>query len=336
MKIRNAFFAKAFACCLLLALVFTCGVGSVSANAAEIIDTRNAISSMETAQTESTFASKDQITGKETFYNLYNDGVKVDLSEAAEIAAINSGKTIKTDASYFPMVSTEDLLAKEGSVQPDSIIGDSDDRTPITATTTFPYSCVCQITIYWPDGTSARGTAWMYWKNVAVTAGHCVYSADNGGWATSIQVRPGADGSSSPYGMVYSTRMHTATKWIEDENWEYDYGVLELSSDIGNSTGWFGTSWTFWTLKGTDVTITGYPGEYFHKMYSMSGEITKSDTRKVYYNVIDTTGGQSGSPIYENDYHVIGIHAYAEGTYGNSGTRITSSLFDFFHSFREE
>lgn len=335
MKIKNAFLSRLLSCCLLLALVFTSGVGVISANAAEAIDTGSSISLMETTQTESTFASKNQITGEETFYNLYNNGVMVDLSEEAEMAAMSSDETTKTDAPYFPMTSTEVMSISENSVQPNSLIGD-DNRSRITATTTYPYSAVCHITITWPDGTSSVGTAWMYWEDVAITAGHCVYSADHGGWATSIQVRPGANGTSSPYGVVYSTTIHTSTKWIEDSNWEYDYGVIELSSDIGNSTGWFGTSWTIWSLKGTDVTITGYPGEYYRQMWTMSGEITKSATRKVYYNAIDTTGGQSGSPIYDSDYYVVGIHAYSEGSYGNSGTRITSSLFDFFHSFREE
>lgn len=333
MKIKNVFLARLLSCCLLVALVFTSGVGVISANAAAAIDTENPISVVETSRSESTFASMNQITGEESFYNLYNNGVKVDLSEEAEEAARSSSETGKTDAPYFPSVVSQ--IPETNTNQSRSLIGD-DNRTRITATTTYPYSAICHLLIHWKDGTTSVGTAWMFWEDVAITAGHCVYSADNGGWAESIEVRPGANGSSSPYGVVYSTTIHTSTNWIEDSNWEYDYGVIELSDDIGNSTGWFGTSWTIWSLKGTDVTITGYPGEYYRQMWTMSGEITKSATRKVYYNAIDTTGGQSGSPIYDADYYVVGIHAYSAGSYGNSGTRITSSLFDFFHSFREE
>lgn len=333
MKIKNAFIARLLSCCLLVALVLTSGLGAISANAAEAPNIDNSISYAEATRSESTFASKNHITGEEKFYNLYNNGIKVDLSEEAEEMAKRSGETEKNDSPWFP---TSASNVPENN-QSRSLIDNTDGRTPVTTTTTYPYSAICTLVIYWPNGTVTEGgTAWMYWEDVAITAGHCVYDANRGGWAESIEVRPGANGSYSPYGVAFSTAIHTSTKWIEDSNWEYDYGVIELSSDIGNSTGWFGASWTIWSLKGTDVTITGYAGEYYRKMYTMSGEITKSATRKVYYNDIDTTPGQSGSPIYDADRYVVGIHAYGEGSYGNSGTRITSSLFDFFHSFREE
>lgn len=51
-----------------------------------------------------------------------------------------------------------------------------------------------------------------------------------------------------------------------------------------------------------------------------------------------TTGGQSGCPVYwhtsKYGYQSVAIHAYG-GSSENSGTRITSSMFDFFSSFRD-
>ena len=333
MKIKNNFFARVISLCLLLTLVVMSGVGAITVSAAAPIESNNVATLLtETSKDNSTFASKNLITNEETYYNLYSEGKMIDLSEEAEIAALNSSNvTSKSNSAYFPSFATATPAPTEEDTR--SIIG-TDSRTRVTNTTTYPYSAICHITISWPDGATSVGTAWMYWENVAITAGHCVYSADHGGWATSIAVRPGANESYSPYGTVYSTTIHTATKWIDEANWEYDYGVIELSSDIGNSTGWFGTSWTLWTLLGTDITVTGYPGEYTREMWQMSGEVTTSRPRKVYYD-LDTTGGQSGSPVYKSDYHVIAIHAYG-GTSENSGTRITSALFDFFASFREE
>ena len=309
------------------------GVGAITVNAAEPIESNDVATLMTaTSRDNSTFASKNLVTNEETYYNLYSGGKMIDLSEEAEIAALNNSTvTSKSTSAYFPANSIATPIPPENETR--SIIG-TDDRNRVTNTTAYPYSAICHITISWPDGATSVGTAWMYWEDVAITAGHCVYSADHGGWATSIAVRPGANGSYSPYGTVYSTTIHTATKWIDEANWEYDYGVIELSSDIGNLTGWFGTSWTIWTLWGTDITVTGYPGEYTRQMWQMSGEVTTSRPRKVYYD-LDTTGGQSGSPVYKSDHHVIAIHAYG-GSDENSGTRITNALFDFFASFREE
>ncbi len=334
MKNKNNFIKKLISYYLLITLIVTSESVIIAANAEESIEINNIISYNETDQSDASFASKNLITGEETFYNLYNNGTIIDLSEDDEFNEMNSDITEKSDSPYFPEHTTEITSAEDGTIIPFSLIG-GDDRNHITNTTTYPYSAVCYIISYWPNGTASEGTAWMYWEDIAITAGHCVYSKDDGGWAEKIEVIPAANGYYSPYGAVNSVTMHTSTKWIEDSNWEYDYGVLELSRDIGNYTGWFGISYTIWSLKGTDVTITGYPGEYHRQMWTMDGEITKSSTRKIYYNAIDTTSGQSGSPIYDDDKYVVGIHAYGEGSYGNSGTRITSSMYDFFHSFRE-
>lgn len=275
------------------------------------------------------------INDTETAYNIYSNGILVDLSEEAEeeYVRLTNMTTLESEA-YFP-VSNSDIVTADNAMQPDSIIGE-DGRSRVVTTTAFPYRAICFITIKWSDGATAYGTAWMYYDNIAITAGHCVYSSDHGGWASSIEVRPAANGSSSPYGIVYATTLHTATKWTEDANWEYDYGLIELSSNIGTTTGYFGTSWTILSLKGTSITITGYPGEYDRQMWTMSGTVSSSATRKVYYS-IDTTAGQSGSPVYKSDNRVIAIHAYGSGTSStNSGTRITSGVFNFFNSFRSD
>ena len=328
MKLKYGVVSKFISCCLLVTLIFMSGINVISTSAAETSKTKSVTSTVETTKAESTFASMDLTTGKETFYNLYKNGTKIDLSEDEN--SRNSNETEKIDEPYFPQ-----LTSQSNSQQSRTVFGD-DNRIPVATPSMFPYSAVCTLVNHWPDGTITEGgTAWMFWEDVAITAGHCVYNADYGGWATKIEVRPAAYGYNSPYGLSEAVAIYSSTKWVEDSNWEYDYGVIKLSTDIGKSTGWFGISWTIFSLKGKDVTITGYPAEYTRKMHTMSGKITKSTTRKVYYNEIDTTGGQSGSPVYDDDIYVVAIHAYGNSSYGNSATRITYSLFDYFDSFRE-
>ena len=219
-----------------------------------------------------------------------------------------------------------------------SIIG-GDGRFKVTDTTKFPYSAICKIEITWPNGDVSPGTAWMYHDNIAITAGHCVYDNQRGGWAKTIKVLPGKNGSSNPYGMAYSRTMHTSSNWVNGESDLYDYALLELDRNIGNNTGWFGLKYTPSSLTGKNVSVTGYPVEKSSQMWSMSGNIASSSSNKLYYS-IDTTGGQSGSPIYWRDSEYghmgVGIHAYGvtSSSSKNSGTRITKYMFDLFNSFR--
>ena len=122
----------------------------------------------------------------------------------------------------------------------------------------------------------------------------------------------------------------------ESEDEEYDWAVLELEDNIGDQTGWLGFGWTSADMTGTEVTISGYPGEYQYYQYEMSDEITRCTTNKLFYNVIDTSGGQSGSPIYTSSYVAYGIHCYGlNDNNENSGTRITEWRFNYFKSFKD-
>mgnify|MGYP005864842437 FL=1 len=129
--------------------------------------------------------------------------------------------------------------------------------------------------------------------------------------------------------------LHTDTKYVESENPNYDWGLLEFSSDIGSSTGYFGASWTTSSLVGTGIVVRGYPLEKNAQMWSMSGSIAASDTSKLSY-YIDTTTGQSGSPVYKNDgnYRCVGIHTNYHSFGYNQAERIDKSLFDIMNKYR--
>lgn len=319
-------FLMAFVTIFALCAVFSLTIGATQvAHAAE--NDLTIVSSYSFAKTEASeaeFARKSNHSDIIEYYNIYDGDIKI-----SETTIPESRKSIERNTAGFIPGNITEFPTK-------SIIG-SDERTKVTSTTTFPYSAICYIRITFPDGVVFIGSAWMYWSDIAITAGHCVYDSNHGGWASTIEVIPGANGSSKPFGTAWSSTMHTSTKWINDGNHEYDYALLELNTQIGNSTGYFGTHYTFWSLKNKGVTVTGYPGEYYREQWTMSGKIKRSSIRKVYYE-IDTTGGQSGCPVYwhtsKYGYQSVAIHAYG-GSSENSGTRITSSMFDFFSSFRD-
>ena len=108
-----------------------------------------------------------------------------------------------------------------------------DNRYRITDTTAYPNSAICYMEMKFPDDDGLYvGTAWMYGERVAMTAGHCVYDASLGGWAEWVRIYPGSNGGTSPYGVHYASVLHTDTKYIESENSNYDWGLLEFSSVV--------------------------------------------------------------------------------------------------------
>ena len=81
--------------------------------------------------------------------------------------------------------------------------------------------------------------------------------------SSSIQVMPGRNGASLPYGSVTSTNFRSVTGWTNrggDEN--YDYGAIIMPTQLGNTTGWFGFGvYSDADLLGTVGNISGYPGD---------------------------------------------------------------------------
>lgn len=261
---------------------------------------------------------------------------EVSFSEGADIAYTESENSNPTyTEAWFPTVEGSEIYSANDSR---SLIGE-DNRVRVDNTKMMPYSAICYIEIEWSDGSTSLGTAFMIYDDLALTAGHCVYSSENGGWATNINVWPGKDGYgfwNNPYGTTESTYLRTASEWVSTEDEEYDWALIELEEPIGNETGWFGIGWSASDLTGTDVTISGYPGEHRYYQYKMSDEITRCTTNKLYYDVIDTTGGQSGSPIYTSGNIVYGIHCYGYiDEPENSGTRITEWRYNYFCSFMD-
>lgn len=61
------------------------------------------------------------------------------------------------------------------------------------------YFCVClynRIIVSFPKGV-VYGTAVIWAKDAALTAGHCVYNPEFGGWAIAIELFPGQNNSES-------------------------------------------------------------------------------------------------------------------------------------------
>lgn len=224
------------------------------------------------------------------------------------------------------------------------VIG-ADDRVRINPTTSYPWRCICSLLIIPQVGSqNYMGTGWLVSPRTVITAGHCVYMRNLGGWAKQILVTPGRNGVSRelPYGNSYADHFRSFTAWTNDANSDYDIGAIILPKSLTkfNSLGYFGFA-SLSDLEGMIANLSGYPGDkdglpgLRGTQWFNSRTIKEEDSHRFYYD-IDTAGGQSGSPAWRflnGERRVVGVHTNGAST-GNSAARITSGVFDVIKAWK--
>jgi glutamyl endopeptidase len=223
---------------------------------------------------------------------------------------------------------------------PETVI-DDDDRTVVPDPTGLPWRHICALRILSQSGQEYVGTGWFIGPKTLVTAGHCVFLHDDGGWPVSIKVIPALNGNVEPYGDITSTRFRATSGWIQSQDTNLDYGAIQLEKEIGASAGYFSfAALGDGDLTDTDANISGYPFDRDHatRQYFHARRVSKTTPQKLFYE-IDTFGGQSGSPIWltlEGDRRIaIGVHTTGSAS-SNSGTRITREVFENLSKWRDE
>jgi len=213
-----------------------------------------------------------------------------------------------------------------------------DDRVRITNTGAYPWRVHASLLITAADNSQWIGTGWFIGPHTLMTAGHVVNIRGSGvpgrdGWVRRIQVMPGRNGSTLPYGSVTSTSFRSVTGWTSSAsgNENYDYGAILLPNNLGSTTGWFGFGvYSDTDLRGAVGNISGYPGDKpAGTQWYDARRIDSVNSRKVFYD-IDTAGGQSGSAVYRligGHRYAFAIHAYGGAT-TNSGTRIITAVYN--------
>jgi glutamyl endopeptidase len=241
------------------------------------------------------------------------------------------------EASFGPPTVGDPLVAEvpAATLSVQEIVIGTDDRIQITDTSIYPWRAHASLLITAADNSLWIGTGWFIGPHALATAGHVVFIYAPGtarhGWVRSIKVMPGRNGSSLPYGSVTSSDFRSVTGWTGSGDQNYDYGVIRIPTELGNTVGWFGIGvYSDSDLLASTGNISGYPGDkptgtqWYH-----GRQIASVDSRKVYY-AIDTAGGQSGSAVYRiisGGRYGIAVHAYG-GTTTNSGTRIVQPVYD--------
>lgn len=235
--------------------------------------------------------------------------------------------------------------------KPEDVIG-IDDRVIIPDTSATPWRCICHLEITYDSGQVGFGTGWFAGVRTVITAGHCLYTRGTPSRkATQIRVIPGRNGTLAPYGYVVANTFEWHPKWQSEENDReaaaYDYGAIFVDHEVngapfGERIGYFGLrSYDADEEKLLDMAIVnsaGYPHEAakpYGSLWFNAGRVhmqegPNKDDRFLEY-MVDTTGGESGSPVFlldstANQRYVVAIHT--TGNFVNRGVRVTAEVYD--------
>ncbi|NNF64911.1 MAG: serine protease [Acidimicrobiia bacterium] len=212
------------------------------------------------------------------------------------------------------------------------VIG-KDDRVRVNNTTAYPWRAICSLRITARDGSRWIGSGFLVGNRTVITAGHVVYMHSRGGWVRKIEVIPGRNGSSKPFGSCDATAFHSVKGWTQKKKRSHDYAAIILPKNcaLGKRVGFFGyANYSFFTLLNMLVNLAGYPGDKpAGTMWWHARRLKWITSRTLVYN-IDTAGGQSGAPVWRkkgSQRYAVGIHTNGSSG-GNSATRITKPVFN--------
>jgi glutamyl endopeptidase len=252
------------------------------------------------------------------------------LTEVEEFGSESPATETAIQDAYYASYPTT-TMRQAGEAQ-EVIIG-TDDRVRINPTTAFPWRAICALKITAADGSRWIGTGWFVSARTVITAGHCVFIHDRGGWVRSVEVIPACNGAIRPYGSAVTSTVRSVNGWTNSRNSDFDYGAIILPENarLGNNTGWYGLAVkddAF--LTSATLNLSGYPGDKGgNEQWFMSRRGKSVTGRKIVYD-IDTMGGQSGAPVWylqNGQRFAVGIHTNGHSS-GNSATRIVTPVFN--------
>lgn len=215
----------------------------------------------------------------------------------------------------------------DSGISTHEIIGSNDRRQQITSVNLFPYCAIAYLEFTYADGTKGTGTGAFVGDKTILTAGHCVYEPDHGK-ALSARAIPG--GYLSKYSPIPATDVKSVNGWVNDKNFDYDYGIVKLSSSPG--VGNFGIkAENKSNLQAKYMYCYGYPHDkQTGTLWYDKGIISIVDTLQFSHSA-GTKRGQSGGPVVllSDIDCIVGIHSHFDGINSNRATRITNEIINF-------
>ncbi|MCA9221940.1 MAG: serine protease, partial [Planctomycetales bacterium] len=266
-------------------------------------------------------ASKREIASELATVSVTRDGVVTEFGPPS----VDAVRTVTEMLGDLANVESGAMGDMEELDRPETVLP-PDTRVRVNSTTSFPFRAAGRIDI------GCTGT--LVGPRHVLTAGHRVYNINTDQWYSRLDFTPAQNGNGSPpYGTI-TWRTAVAVKgWTRDHDRNYDYAMIVLDRDIGNTVGTMGFAHDP-SLPNYNVNINGYPGDKpLGQMWHSYGAIRLVQPFRIYHDC-DTYGGNSGSGVYvyvnsTGVRQILGIHAYGvDGTGFNGATRINYNVFN--------
>ena len=241
-----------------------------------------------------------------------DSNLKVENTFVTNILDLRNSTLFEVDSIYDNSTLDEKYYLAN-NITPFKVVG-TDERELVDNPKSGQYSGIAKVQMKYSDA-EYTGTAFLINSETLLTSAHNVLN-DNGDRAISVDVIFADNGK-------YNIKdRHTVSYviWADynaNGNVDDDIAILKLEKPVKNKKYFKPTVISDNELKNKKVEVAGYPGEYY--MYRAFGKI--NNVSRDYFNYdVDTSPGQSGSPVFSGQY-VYGVHSRGvEVKYDNNET----------------
>lgn len=204
------------------------------------------------------------------------------------------------------------------------VILPNNNRHQIFNTTQGHYQSIAFVNI----GNRSIASGVVIGKNTLLTNKHVVNSSN--GNPSSLSFAPAASNENQyPYGVF------KATDYKVSPTGE-DLAIVHVSKNSkGQSIGDVVQPATFGDVsnisKGTNITVTGYPGDKpIATLWESRGKVINRSGNNISYD-LSTYGGNSGSPVFNSSNQLIGLHYGGVENSHNSAVLFTNQMKQFIY-----
>jgi len=242
----------------------------------------------------------------------------------------------------------EDPAFKAGAEAERKVFGD-DDRIQIANTKIYPFSAIGYLESKDLKGQYESCSATLIGPSTVLTAAHCLYNHDAGGWQDEIFFVPGLNGSTAndaPYGGYEYQDAYVVQGYIDNYQGFYgsvlpwDIGIVTLKQPVGQNLGWLGYA-NYDNLGDFTANIVGYPGDKpAGTMWRATCNVLSENVGDGYFQYdCDTFPGSSGSAVYAYDEGqkarvVVGVNV-AESEDANTAVRVNAAYLEWINNLNK-